>query len=96
MQLVLSAVFFALVKQIGQSLPVFLQLVVCPRFNFLQAINNVEEEAHCYIVQCRRIVCGQYVADYSTAECRTFRPEGLRQLHTKLRMYSETGLYSYG
>ena len=45
---------------------------------------NVEEEAHCYVVQCRRIVCGQYVADYSTTECRTFRPEGLRQLHTKL------------
>ena len=21
------------------------------------------EEAHCYVVQCRRIVCGQYVAD---------------------------------
>ena len=43
----------------------------------------VEEEAHCYVVQCRRIVCGQYVADYSTAECRTFRSKGLRQLHTK-------------
>ena len=44
----------------------------------------IKEEAHCYVVQCRRIVCGQYVADYSTTECRTFRPEGLRQLHTKL------------
>ena len=30
------------------------------------------------------VVCGQYVADYSTIECRTFRPEGLRQLRTKL------------
>ena len=29
------------------------------------------------------IVCGQYVADYSTTECRTFRPKDLRQLRTK-------------
>ena len=53
---------------------------------------DVEEEAHCYVVQCKRIVCGQYVADYST-ECRTFRPEGLRQLRTKLRMYSVRLVY---
>ena len=39
------------------------------------------------------VVCGQYVADYSTTECRTFRPEGLRQLHTKLRMYSVRLVY---
>ena len=51
------------------------QLVGCPRFSLLQAINNVEEEAHCYVIQCKQIVCGQYVADYSTTECRTFRPE---------------------
>ena len=47
-----------------------------------QCPTNVEEEAHCYVVQCRRIVCGQYVADYSTTECRTFwhntADEGLR------------------
>ena len=54
---------------------------------------HVEEEAHCYVVQCRRIVCGQYIADYSTTECRTFRPEGLRQLRTKLRMYSVRLVY---
>ena len=24
---------------------------------------NVEEEAHCYVIRCRQIVCGQYVAD---------------------------------
>ena len=47
-------------------------------------ILHVEEEVHCYVAQCRRIVCGQYVADYSTTECRTFRPEGLHQLRTKL------------
>ena len=42
---------------------------------------------------CKRIVCGQYVADYSTTECRTFRPKGLRQLRTKLRMYSGRLVY---
>ena len=56
-------------------------------------ICNVEEEAHCYVVQCRRIGCGQYVADYSTTECRTFWPEGLCQLRTKLRMYSVRLVY---
>ena len=34
----------------------------------------------------KQIVCGQYVADYSTTECRTFRPEGLCQLRTKLHV----------
>ena len=29
-----------------------------------------------------------YVAGYSTTDYRMFRPEGLRQLRTKLRMYS--------
>ena len=24
---------------------------------------NVKEEAHCYVVHCRQIVCGQYIAD---------------------------------
>ena len=33
---------------------------------------NVEEKAHCYVVQCRRIVCGQCVADLYIAD------EGLR------------------
>ena len=39
------------------------------------------------------VVCGQYVADYSTTECRTFWPEGLRQLRTELRMYSVRLVY---
>ena len=28
--------------------------------------NVVEEQAHCYIVQCRRIVCGQCIAEPCT------------------------------
>ena len=36
----------------------------------------------------RQIVCGQYVADYSTTECRTFRPKGLRQLRTNCSVSS--------
>ena len=46
-------------------------------------LSNVEEEAHCYVVQCRQIVCGQYVADYLTTECRTFRPEADEGLQAK-------------
>ena len=30
------------------------------------------------------VVCGQYVADYSTTECRMFQPKGLRQPRKKL------------
>ena len=57
--------------------------------------NEHVEEAHCYVVQCRRIVCGQYVADYSTTECRTFRPKGLRQLRTKLEKKLEKRMNMY-
>ena len=60
---------------------------------WIELLISVEEEAHCYVVQCRQIVCGQYVADHSTTECRTFRPEGLHQLRTKLRMYSVRLVY---
>ena len=52
---------------------------------FASGINYVEKVAHCYVVQCRQIVHGQYVVDLSTTECRTFRPKGLRQLRTKLK-----------
>ena len=40
-----------------------------------ESSNNVEEEAHCYVVRCGRIVCGQYVADYSTTNKERFGPK---------------------
>ena len=51
---------------------------VVPNCKYLKCFNYylyiIEEEAHCYVVKCRGIVCGQYVADYSTTECRMFWP----------------------
>ena len=56
------------------------------------SVNGIRK--HCTLSNVGEyVVCGQYVADYSTTECRTFQPEGIRHLHTKLRMYGVRLVY---
>ena len=39
---------------------------------------NVEEEAHCYVVQCKRIVCGPKAFISCVQNCLYAADEGLR------------------
>ena len=56
--------------------------------------NNVEEEAHCYVVQCRRIVfLGNMQQIIQQLNAGRF---SLKAAYKTENVQCETGLYSYG